>query len=253
MPESIPVPPESLRVAVGPFANEDLFRSSGEWTVADIADLCGLGHDDRVLEIGCGCGRLARSLVPRLAPEGRYEGFDVAQEPVQWCRRNIASRAANFHFRWVDVQAGGHNPDGAIPSAAFRFPYPDRAFDLVIVASVFTHMRADGIERYLRETARVLKPGGRCFVTALLFDRAAERAVAERTTIFDFRHAIGPCLTFDPACPEEGIAFREEWFSDVLREAGLEIETVRRGNWRTKRSYEISHDHIAVRKGAVDP
>jgi SAM-dependent methyltransferase len=146
VPEAIPVPPEALRVMVGPFADDNLFRASGEQMVDEIAALCGLRSDHRVLEIGCGCGRLARALVPRLA-HGRYDGFDVVAEAVTWCRGNITSHAANFRFQWADVQAGAHNPEGVVPVADFAFPYADNTFDLVIVSSVFTHMRSDGIER----------------------------------------------------------------------------------------------------------
>jgi SAM-dependent methyltransferase len=246
MPEPRPSPPEALRVLVGPFADDNVFRRSGEQTLDAIAALCGLRPDHHVLEVGCGCGRLALPLMARLSTAGRYEGFDVVPKAVAWCRGNITAHASNFRFQWADVMAGGHNPTGAFAAADFVFPYADNAFDLVIVSSVFTHMRPDGIENYVRETARVLKPGGRCFITALLFDAAAARAVADGTTIFDFRHEIGPCRTFDPACPEEGIAFPEEWFGDVLDAAGLAIETVTRGNWREKRSYEVSHDYVVA-------
>jgi SAM-dependent methyltransferase len=235
---------------VGPFADDNLFRSSGERAVADIADLCALRGDHRVLEIGCGCGRLALPLMAKLAPAGSYDGFDVVRAAVDWCRDNVTPRAGNFRFRWVDVAAAAHNPDGTIDFADVAFPYPDDAFDLAIMSSVVTHMRPEGIERYVRETFRVLKPGGRCFITALLFDQAAARAVAAGTTIFDFRHALGPCLTFDPACPETGIACRDDWFFGLLTGTGFAIESVRRGNWRDKRSYEITHDDVVARKPA---
>ena len=67
----------------------------------------------------------------------------------------------------------------------------------------------EAIENYLRETGRVLRSGGAAFMSVFLFDEAAAAAVAERTTIFDFRHKIGPCLTFDARHPEEGVACEE--------------------------------------------
>src|SRR5262245_16156271 len=127
MPQSRPLPPENLLIAVGPFADADLFRRSGEETVADITRLCGLRADHHVLDIGCGCGRLALPLVPMLAPPGRYDGLDVARELLEWCRDCIAPHAPNFRFQWADVRAGEHNPDGTIPAAEFRFPYADNA------------------------------------------------------------------------------------------------------------------------------
>ena len=61
----------------------------------------------------------------------------------------------------------------------------------------------DAIENYLRQTARVLVPGGSAFISVFLFDLAAEIAVRNGTTIFDFRQQVGPCLTFHPQHPEE--------------------------------------------------
>jgi len=50
-------------VWVGPFADGDLFRESGNETVRSIVELCGLDSDARVLEVGCGCGRVAAALL----------------------------------------------------------------------------------------------------------------------------------------------------------------------------------------------
>jgi hypothetical protein len=99
---------------------------------------------------------------------------------------------------------------------------------LVILSSVLTHILPEAIENYLRETARVLQPGAAAFMSVFLFDEAAANAVNSQTTIFDFRHRIGPCLTFDPVHPEEGIACDEAWLLEEVNRAGLHLNTVRR-------------------------
>jgi SAM-dependent methyltransferase len=245
---SLPIPPEDLRVWVGPFAHAELFRVSGERMLEALVDLCGFSSDEHVLEVGCGCGRLALALANRIGLAGRYEGFDVAQPLLDWCRANLEPVLPNFRFRLVDVVAPGHNPGGGVTASDFRFPYENEAFDLAIVASVFTHMSSEGIENYVAEVARVLKPSGRCFATLFLFDAAAATAVAEATTIFDFQYRIGPCLTFDAAHPEEGIACDEDWVLGLLERSGLKVDQVRRGDWRAVRSYAISQDIIVARK-----
>jgi len=70
---------------------------------------------------------------------------------------------------------------------AFRFPSSDDRIDLAVACSVFTHMLADEIENYVAEVFRILKTGGRCFMSVFLFDVEAETAVATGSTIFDFR------------------------------------------------------------------
>jgi SAM-dependent methyltransferase len=245
----LPLPPEHLRIWVGPFANAELFTASGSETVRSIIDLCGLRPVARVLEVGCGCGRIAAALAPYLSGKGRYDGFDVAAPLVTWCQQELQPRLPQFHFRLVDeVHAAGHNPSGSRSAAEFEFPYPDATFDLTILISVLTHILPDAIANYLRETARVLAPGGSAFITTFLFDRAAEIAVRQGTTIFDFTHHLGPCLTFDPERPEEGIACEEGWLLQAVDRAGLRITDIRRGNWRAVRSYAVSQDYIVVRK-----
>jgi hypothetical protein len=106
----------------------------------------------------------------------------------------------------------------------------------------------DAIENYLRQTARVLVPGGSAFISVFLFDLAAEIAVRNGTTIFDFRQQIGPCLTFHPQHPEEGIACGETWFFQAIGRSGLRVAEVRRGNWRNVRSYAITQDYVVAKK-----
>jgi SAM-dependent methyltransferase len=249
---ALPVPPESLRIWVGPFSNAELFVRSGEQTLNEIVDLCDLPADSRVLEMGCGCGRLSRAFAEYLSPEGRCEGFDVARVLIEWCRQQLEPQLPNFRFSWADVRAGGRNPEGAISGAAFRFPVSDGSFDLAVACSVFTHMLPDEIETYVAEVFRVLKTGGRCFMSVFLFDGEAESAVATGSTIFDFRHPIGPCLTFDRERPEEGIACRKDWFLELIEANGFRVVAVQGGNWRRIRSHQISQDYVVARKHVLD-
>ncbi len=124
----------------------------------------------------------------------------------------------------------------------------DGKFDAAIVSSVFTHIMPDEIERYISELVRVLKPGGRCFISAFLFDEEAEAAVANGTTVFDFRYPVGPCLTFDREHPEAGIASHKDWLLGFLDRSGLEVNTIRNGTWRFVRSYEVSQDYVVTTK-----
>jgi SAM-dependent methyltransferase len=248
----LPVPPESLRIWVGPFSDPELFARSGEQMLNDIVGVCGLPPDSRVLEIGCGCGRLSRAFARYLSPQGRYEAFDVARVLIEWCQQHLEPQLPNFHFFWADVRAGGHNPEGAMSGAAFRFPFSDDSFDLVVACSVFTHMLPDEIENYLAEVFRVLKTDGCFFMSVFLFDRDAETAVDTGSTIFDFRYPIGPCLTFDRERPEEGIACRKDWFLELIEASGFRVDGVQGGNWRQIRSPQISQDYVVARKHVLD-
>jgi SAM-dependent methyltransferase len=247
----LPIPPENLRIDVGPFTDAELFIRSGEEMVAEIVSSCGLSPDAWVLDVGCGCGRLARAVAGYLSSGGRYEGFDAESAAIEWCRGNLEPRLPNFHFAFIDVRSGHRNPKSPVAASAFRFPFDDQIFDLAIVCSVFTHMLPNGIEHYVAEISRVLKANGTCFLSMFLFDREAEAAVAAGSTIVDFRHPIGPCLIFDEERPDEGVAAREDWFLGLLERNGFQIDRVQYGNWRGIRSYRISQDHIVARRLAA--
>jgi hypothetical protein len=68
------------------------------------------------------------------------------------------------------------------------------------------------------------------------------------TTIFHFRHSIGPCLTFDAEHPEEGVACEKTWFLGQVDLVGLRLANVRRGDWRERRSYAITQDYVVAHK-----
>jgi SAM-dependent methyltransferase len=245
----LPIPPEELRVWVGPFGDPELYQASGNRNLRSIIEHCGLEPHAQVLEVGCGCGRIATALASYLTDSGGYDGFDVAAPLINWCREELQPRLPRFRFHLADeVHAPGHNPSGTRSAAEFKFPYPGGRFDLVILSSVLTHILPEAIENYLRESARVLRPGAPAFISVFLFDEAAAHAVNSQTTIFDFRHRIGPCLTFDPVHPEEGIACDEAWFLEEVNRAGLRLSTVRRGDWREVRSYLITQDYIVATK-----
>ena len=107
---TLPLPPENLRILVGPFSDSALFERGGDEQAADIAALCGVAPDAQVLDVGCGCGRLARALTRYLGPAGRYEGFDLARALVAWCKQNLEPQLPNFRFSFADIHSHDRNP-----------------------------------------------------------------------------------------------------------------------------------------------
>ena len=99
-----------------------------------------------VLDAGCGGGGMPLSF----AEEARQVvGIDLAPRFVDAGHRLAAERGLrNLHFTRADGQA---------------LPFPDASFDMVLSHAVIEHV-ADAA-RYMRELARVLKPGGTMYLS----------------------------------------------------------------------------------------
>jgi ubiquinone/menaquinone biosynthesis C-methylase UbiE len=209
----------------------------------------GLQPDDKVLDVGSGIGRMAVGLTGYLSPRAEYDGFDIVKEGVDWCRENITSRYPNFRFLHADITNQLYNPQGRYPSSEYKFPYPDNRFDFLFLTSVFTHMFTADVENYLREIARVLKPGKTAFITCFLMNPESEALVRAGKSTQDFSHRLEGCFTTTPSNPETAIAFAEPQMREMLRKAGLEIEEpVRFGSWCGRAAFVSYQDIIIARK-----
>jgi ubiquinone/menaquinone biosynthesis C-methylase UbiE len=223
-------------------------RYWGELFLEVFVELGGLNPSQAVLEPGCGTGRMAEPLARYLGERGSYDGFDVVPGAIKWCQKNI--RRPNFRFRHVDVLNPYYNPDGRLDAQEFKFPYPDENFDFVFLTSVFTHMLPPEVRHYLSEIRRVLRPGGRCLMTVFLVNQKALDSVRAGHAERQFAHQ-GDGYCYDVAGkPAHAVAYREEDLLGLLNQTGLELDTIRYGRWRdrrTRRSQDIGQDIVVAR------
>lgn len=220
------VPPRRLD-----FVGHSDFVATGEEFLGHFVTIGGLRPDERVLDIGCGIGRMARPLTRFLSGEGTYDGFDVNPEGIAWCRERYAPYP-NFRFVHADLHNGRYNPGGTGRAETFRFPYDDASFDFALATSVFTHLLEPAADRYLGETARVLRPGGRALLTFFLLDEGSRRALAEGRATLAFRDPDGDVAVVDPEVPEEAVAYSARWLEDALERHGLRRADAHPGSWR---------------------
>lgn len=97
-----------------------------------------------VLEIGCGTGNLAIQ-VKRLNSDAQVVGIDPDPKALALARRK--ARRSGYILQFDQ----GFSED---------LPYPDASFDRVLSAFMLHHVQLDAKLPTIRETRRVLKPGG---------------------------------------------------------------------------------------------
>ncbi len=122
----------------------------------------GVGPGTRVVEAGCGPGRLAEQLARH---EGlHYLGVDIVPQVLDYARRKVAR--ADFRFVHVDRIA---------------LPAPDESADVVVCLGLFQHILPEESYVYLEEARRVLRPGGRVVFSFHEYASAQGWAVFERS------------------------------------------------------------------------
>lgn len=125
-----------------------------------------IGHADRVLDIGCGCGQSTRDAA-RLAHEGSALGVDLSSSMLAVARRRAtAEGVTNVAFRQADAQVHGFDPD---------------SFDIAI--SRFGVMFFDDREAAFTNIASALRSGGRLAMLAWQDIRKNEWLLTVRETL----------------------------------------------------------------------
>jgi SAM-dependent methyltransferase len=149
-------PPRELIDRTGRFSDQsdervrELYAGYGRAPKAAITGALPAGYSfegRRVLDFGCGSGRVLREFLPE-AESGEFWGCDLHAPTIDWLNENLSPP---LHF-YVNDQ---------VP-----MPHPDGYFDLIYAISVFTHITHDW-SAWLLELHRILKPDGYLLATII--------------------------------------------------------------------------------------
>lgn len=204
-----------------------------------------INPESKILDVGSGIGSAAVGLTEFLSDGGEYHGFDIDKMQVDWCTSNISSKFNNFHFKHADVKNFNYNPNGKFESKTFKFPYEDNYFDFVYLLSVFTHMYTPDMENYLQEISRVVKPGGKTFITYFLLNEDSEKLISAGKSSQNLVHDIDGCITSNLKNPEEANGFKEEHITKLYEDNNLMIsEPIKYGSWCGRKTFVDYQDII---------
>jgi SAM-dependent methyltransferase len=233
------------------FTGDGDFRKTGQEFKNYFVELGDLKSCNKVLDVGCGLGRMAIPLTNYLSEKGEYWGFDIVKEGVDWCNNRISKKFRNFHFLHSNVYNKHYNLDGKIQAQDFQFPFDDEFFDFVFLTSVFTHMLSSDLENYLSEISRVLKPSGKCLITLFILNEESLNLIHLGQSTQEFKYNIGNCLTTDINDPEKAIGYVENDILGLFKKMKLNpIPPVYYGSWCGRTTY-LSYQDIVVAEKIV--
>lgn len=184
---------EEASVAAYSLGAPEILQQVTEEIVGQLEGWNLLAPDRKVLEIGCGIGRMQAALAPRVA---EIHGIDISPKMIEAARRRCAGMP-NVHFS----VSSGHDLEG----------FPDGSFDLVLAVDSFPYVHQAGsqlVEAYFGEAARVLVPGGEFLIFHFSYRDDTE---ADRMEVRRLCRAAGFSVVMNGAQPFklwDGVVFR---------------------------------------------
>lgn len=132
--------------AVDGSTDEAIVQRTGRFAAAQMRAALDLQPGDRVLELGCGLGRIGKQLAPSCA---HWTGVDISGEMIRHAKERL-SDLDNVDFHQL--------------SRSSLDMFEDNSFDKAYSLAVLCHMDKEDLFLYLEELRRVLKPGGLLYV-----------------------------------------------------------------------------------------
>jgi SAM-dependent methyltransferase len=185
-----PLPSASLRFLVAGTDDLEVFLQLGRNGAELVRQMPGrhgrkLTEVGRVLDFGCGCGRVARHLA---AAGAEIYGCDASPLAIRWCETHLSF--------------GRY----AVTALTPPLPYPDAHFGLVYAFSVFTHLPVDLQRVWMDEMHRVVAPGGFLLFSAhgdactevLTLDERGDYDAGKAVVRLGERAGANECAAFHP-------------------------------------------------------
>jgi ubiquinone/menaquinone biosynthesis C-methylase UbiE len=167
----------------------------------DLLSVAAPVHGERVLDLACGTGLVARLAAEAIGWKGAVTALDLNPAMLKVARELPPPAGARISWLEGDVES---------------MPLPDFAFDLLLCQQGIQFF--PDLPRALAEMLRVLAPGGRAVISVWQGDTAYTRALADALEAAMGR-AVGNSMRRVLACPPTARVaqqMREAGFRDVV-------------------------------------
>jgi SAM-dependent methyltransferase len=214
-----------------------------------------LTKSSRVLDVGCGCGRVSAAIAQFVDAEGSLRGIDIVPGLVEFCDRQISSRYKSSEFYLLghsnqsyDWYRRGEQIMGEISS--IDDVCGAGTADLCIATSLFTHLNADEARENLKSIGRALKTDAAAFLTFFILDPPTRLALKYNRSNLTFSHDGDHPGTFveKKDVPSFAVAFTPDLIGSMLADTGFYIDRILFGIWSGRPIGTSFQDVIIARK-----
>ncbi|MEL7585527.1 MAG: class I SAM-dependent methyltransferase [Prolixibacteraceae bacterium] len=206
------LPAKHLRFNGPMFADDAFYLRTSESEARRLIDRFRCDKTSRLLEIGCGQGRLATGLLRLIGPVN-YTGLDVHLPSVNWCRRYIEKTQPSYHFEHLNIGSERYNKGGVKIDHNFKFPVKDQSVDVIYIWGVFTNLEGEIMKVYLNDLKRMLLPGGKIFFTAFAEEDVPNISVNPEGYLF--KEYTGPLQV---------VRYEKSYLFSLIAQAGLVVD-----------------------------
>jgi SAM-dependent methyltransferase len=244
-PQVLPTLP--MMTTIGSRTKEHYLANMREYT-HDIITRTRLLPTGHVLDIGCGCGRVATGLARYLDEGGAYLGFDVWKEGIDWCNANLTRFPAAFSFETVPATNNYYYAeDNGVPNTFDVSGVPSNEFHCIFALSVFTHLKLADARQYLDLVARALTADGLAYLTFFVVDDDARGYVAKTGNHTGLKPA-GDGMWYGYAKQDFFSGYEPDLLFGLFEEYGLEIEASTPGSWAQKPNARLYQDWFLLKR-----
>lgn len=200
-----------------------------------------INENSRILDFGCGVGRVLLSVLKHYPTVSKIKGFDIMPQVIEFCKAEIAAAFSNTSFELIggsndhyDEFINAADSTMAINNDVVLHRY-SRQFNSAYAFSVFTHVETSDFRALLTLIVELLEPGGEFLFTAFLLTPYSRRAIEQRQCLFLFENDAyetdGQVFTGNASDRLGFIAFDLALVEQMVFEAGMVVTHVEHGAW----------------------
>ena len=213
-----------------------------------------LASSESILDVGCGCGRIAAALTQYVDQKSHYIGIDIVPGLIDFARNFITPRYPSFQFVLLNQSNSSYDSwrqkEAETGIARLTEAASAQSIDLAISVSLFTHLDFAPALAMLTSIRDALKNDGRLFMTIFVLDASARDGVEAGRTAFSFKHRTpsGKLFAEKNDDPTFAVAYDGALLDELISSAGFQLERRVAGYWSIGGTGETFQDVLVLKK-----